>query len=152
MMNAISLKEYGERDRIAWRIEPGFQFAFKQSGGEAWLQAVMPNDQAAKMMRDIEMTIGVRGELEGFTLFYHPGKGWQMSTRRKGETGWSIQQGLVDEQVRPIFDLLEPIDHPDGPLQVKHSDDMNDRVLAGLAAEEGPFSGLTAAILARLAS
>lgn len=142
MMTAISLKEYGERDRIAWSIEPGFQFAFRQSGGEAWLHAVMSNDQAAKMMRDIEMTIGVRGELEGFTLFYHPGKGWQMSTRRKGETGWSVQQGLVDEQVRPIFDLLEPIDHPDGPLQVK----------APNGAAGGLFAGLAAAILARLAS
>lgn len=140
MITGFSLSEFGERDRIAFHIEPGFVAHFQQKGSNAWLLAAMSEEQAAKTMRDIEMATGIRGELEGFTLFHNPGKGWQMSTRRKGETGWSIQQGLADEQVRPIFNLLEPMDHPDNPLRLKAANGANAEL----------FSGLTAAILARI--
>jgi beta-lactamase class D len=48
-------------------------------------------------------------DLVGFTLFQHPGRGWQMSTRIKGEDGWFV--GYVDDAyAQELFDRLKDID------------------------------------------
>lgn len=141
MITGVSIKEFGEYHQAAWHIERGYQFAFRRHLNEGWLMAVMSDEIAAQIMRKIEMALD-SGELDGFTLFFHAGKGWQMSTQRRGERGWSIEQGLTDEQVRPIFDLLEPqLNNPESPLRIKGSS----------RGEGGLFGGLTAAILARIA-
>lgn len=57
-------------------------------------------------------------QLDGFTLFYHPGRGWQMSVRRKDESGWDVKI-IPDEQAAVILALLETSGHPDGPWNVK---------------------------------
>lgn len=57
--------------------------------------------------------------LSGFTLFYHPGKGWQMSVRREGEPGWCVSPNIPEEQAQSIFSLLETSGHPDGPWTVR---------------------------------
>jgi hypothetical protein len=56
-------------------------------------------------------------ELIGFTLF-DGNKGWQMSTRRRGEAGWSVTHISADEAAT-VLAQLEPIGHPDGPWRVK---------------------------------
>jgi hypothetical protein len=51
-------------------------------------------------------TSGVRlSDLEGFTLFWHQGKGWQRSVRRKGSPGWSIEF-ISDDDAKATFQLL----------------------------------------------
>lgn len=57
-------------------------------------------------------------QLTGFTLFFHPGKGWQMSTRRHEETGWSITH-IPQAQAEAVLSMLETGGHPDGPWSVK---------------------------------
>jgi hypothetical protein len=57
-------------------------------------------------------------EIRGFTLFHHPGRGWQMSVRRKDEAGWDVKI-IPDEQARAILSMLETSGHPDGPWSVK---------------------------------
>lgn len=47
-----------------------------------------------------------QGELSGFTLFEHRGRGWQMSVRPKGEAGWIVKV-IPDEQARAILSQLE---------------------------------------------
>lgn len=58
------------------------------------------------------------GQLTAFTLFVHPGKGWQMNTRREDENAWSITT-IPDEQAAAILSMLETSGHPDGPWTVK---------------------------------
>lgn len=97
-------------------------------------------------MRKIEMETGNRsGELEGFTLFMNPGKGWQMSTRRKGEHGWAIQ--IVPEaDAQRLFAIIGPIDHPDGPFKVLPEPAS---LLTAMQAAESAVRSLTAALEAR---
>jgi hypothetical protein len=48
-------------------------------------------------------------DLVGFTLFQHPGRGWQMSTKIRGEDGWFV--GYVDDDyAQQLFDRLKDID------------------------------------------
>jgi len=56
-------------------------------------------------------------QISGFTLFEHPGKGWQMSVRRVDERGWSISI-ISAEQAAVILSMLEASGHPDGPWKV----------------------------------
>jgi hypothetical protein len=58
--------------------------------------------------------------LSGFTLFHHPGKGWQMSTRREGQSGWSVSI-IPDRQAEAVLSMLETSGHPDGPWSVKEA-------------------------------
>lgn len=60
-------------------------------------------------------------ELSGFTLFHHPGKGWQMSVRRKQESGWDVKI-IPDEQAAVILSMLETSGYPDGPWSVKNAE------------------------------
>lgn len=55
--------------------------------------------------------------LTGFTLFEHHGRGHQMSTRRDGESGWSVTI-IPDEQAAVILSMIETSGHPDGPWSV----------------------------------
>jgi len=55
--------------------------------------------------------------ISGFTLFEHPGKGWQMSVRRDGETGWDVSI-IPAEQAAVVLSMLEASGHPDGPWKV----------------------------------
>lgn len=55
--------------------------------------------------------------IEGFTLFQHYGKGWQMSVRRKGEAGWDVNI-VTEEQAEAVLSMLERSGHPDGPWTV----------------------------------
>lgn len=64
-----------------------------------------------------ELRTGIREtELIGFTLF-NGNKGWQMSTQRLDENGWSISH-IDDKAALAILSLLEPVEHPDGPWRV----------------------------------
>jgi hypothetical protein len=56
--------------------------------------------------------------IEGFTLFQHYGKGWQMSVRRKGEAGWDVNI-VTEEQAEAVLSMLERSGHPDGPWTVR---------------------------------
>lgn len=48
--------------------------------------------------------------LSGFTLFKVP-KGWQLSTREEGETGWIIRM-VSEDKARLILKTVDPvIDH-----------------------------------------
>lgn len=62
-------------------------------------------------------------ELQGFTLFYHPGRGWQMSVRRKDEPGWDVKI-IPDDQAAAILGILETSGHPDGPWIVSELRDL----------------------------
>lgn len=56
--------------------------------------------------------------LEGFTLFYQPTrKGWQMSVRRKGESGWDVKL-VSEDQAQRLLAMLQPVGHPDGPVDL----------------------------------
>ena len=142
-MNGFSLSYW---DESPGDIDPGWRLAIvveatvADKSEQVWRRREPDLIDPNAVMRKIEMELG-ETKLEGFTLFFHPGKGWQMSTRRAGERGWSVEQGLTDEQVRPIFDLLEPYGHPESPWRI-----VSPRPASSL------FGGLTAAILARLAS
>jgi hypothetical protein len=60
-----------------------------------------------------------QSDLSGFTLFYQPTKkGWQMSTRRQSEAGWSVQI-IPDADAQRLLSMIEPVSHVDGPRQVK---------------------------------
>ena len=54
--------------------------------------------------------------LTGFTLFQN-NKGWQMSIRIEGESGWSVAQ-ISEEQAEAILSMLETSGHSDGPWTV----------------------------------
>jgi len=56
-------------------------------------------------------------QISGFTLFEHPGKGWQMSVRRKSESGWDVKI-IPAEQAAMVLSMLEASGHPDGPWTV----------------------------------
>jgi len=151
MITGFSLQKHGEHDRVAFLVEPGFQAAFQKHGRNAWLRAAVSQTGAGETMKDIEMATGDRsGELEGFTLFLQPRNGWQMSTRRKGETGWSIE--IVSEvEAQRIFAVLGPIDHPDGPFRVVPPADSAAALLLVMEANaraRGELNALLAALVA----
>lgn len=56
--------------------------------------------------------------LSGFTLFHHPGKGWQLSTREYGEDGWVVRTSFPDDKAQKILRLVGEL-VPDGPPQVE---------------------------------
>lgn len=108
-----------------------------------------PKDRAAD---ELETAAGFRSrELQGFTLFLHEGRGWQMSVRRVGENGWDVKI-IPEEDAQRILALLGPVDHPDGPFRVI-SAEANDFLAAVKAATAarlaagGARNALTAAIL-----
>jgi len=82
--------------------------------------------------------------LSGFTLFEHPGKGWQMSVRRQNEAGWDVKM-IPAEQAAVILALLENSGHPDGPWQVRGFRSDDDAILA---ANRAARERLTRALLA----
>jgi hypothetical protein len=101
-----------------------------------------PPENAEQLMSEIGETIG-ETDLEGFTLFYQPTKkAWQMSTRRKSETGWSVTT-VPDEQANNLLSMLEPVSHSLGPLKI------NDRLRAELKAAVDARREHTAALRAR---
>jgi hypothetical protein len=59
-------------------------------------------------------------KLSGFTLFRHPGKGWQMSTQREGFSGWSVTI-IPDEQAAVALSMIEATD---GPWRVRAARDV----------------------------
>jgi len=98
-------------------LEGVWQFAYVAEN-DAWRQVEMPAETREQLMTEIQN--GFREhELEGFTLFWNwTKKHWQMSVRRKGETGWSISH-ISEEQAAAILSMLETSGHPDGPWTVK---------------------------------
>ena len=63
--------------------------------------------------------------LTGFTLFVHPGRGWQMSTRERGEEGWSVQiisDEVADRILKTVQSEIPPIpgrEPPRGQLNLR---------------------------------
>ena len=58
------------------------------------------------MMAVIESALGMSGPLHGFTLFERGvGKGWQLSTRRKGENGWDVKM-VPEDHAQALLALL----------------------------------------------
>ena len=46
--------------------------------------------------------------LSGFTLFRHPPRGWQMSTRLRGEDGWEVRI-IPDDQAQAILQSIDDL-------------------------------------------
>jgi len=66
-------------------------------------------------------------QISGFTLFENPGKGWQMSVRRRDEKGWSVSH-ITPEQASVILSMLEASGHPDGPWKVGQGDSLQEEM------------------------
>lgn len=115
-MNAFFLTYYDEHDLHWWGIPKGWLITYEWDASKS---VPYPADKAEAIMEKIAEKIGYRsGKLTGFTLFMHPGKGWQMSTQREGEHGYSISI-IPDEDAQAILSLLQASGHPDGPYAVK---------------------------------
>lgn len=114
-MNAFFLTYYDEHDLHWWGIPKGWLITYEFDASKS---VPYPSDKAEAMMEKIAEQIGHRSsKLTGFTLFMHPGKGWQMSTQREGEHGYSISI-IPDEDAQAILSMLQASGHPDGPYVV----------------------------------
>lgn len=61
------------------------------------------------------------GSLDGFTLFHNltgSKKGWQLSYRAKGDTGWSVHVGIDDSVSRCFLDMLSGIKTDPPPIHL----------------------------------
>lgn len=127
-------------------LEPGKPF--KEKPASYW----RPLQGSPELASQLATAAGVRSQnLTGFTLFYHIGKGWQMSVRRQNETGWDV--GIIDdEKAQAVLSILEHSGHPDGPWIVKSSHAAPDRAvpssMAPLAAHRKAQERLRAALAA----
>lgn len=86
-----------------------------------------------------EQFFGQRYEIEGFTLFEHIGRGWQMSIRPKGEVGWIIRI-LPDEQAKGILDILATDPRFDEPRKTLADPTREPHRIVGVSID-GPFFG-----------
>lgn len=139
-------------DVLRFGLEPGWKFSdivekplLHGIPERVWRRREIADP--AGLMGKCEMAIGNRpGELEAFTLFLNPGKGWQMSVRRKGENGWDITHPS-ESDARLIFALLEPVDHPDGPFKIAASRDGVLRAVEAAAEARGSLNVLLASVI-----
>lgn len=139
MIERVTLQRYSPPRYL----ETGWQLGYEADGmGHSRLVG-----NGEEMMAKIE-EITRSKQLDGFTLFMHQGKGWQMSVRRHGESGWSVQI-ITDEQAQAVLSMLEASGHPDGPMQVRQIEPGADCLLKVLARWESALGAWRAAIEAQ---